>query len=38
MLTGSMSDGGTLPPVLAAFAPDIIGLIVGGTLVFRAAT
>ena len=38
MVTGNMSDGGTIPPVLAAFAPDIIGLTVGGILIARAAT
>lgn len=38
MVTGSMSDGGTLPPIIAAFAPDIVGLVLGAVLVFRAST
>jgi lipopolysaccharide export system permease protein len=38
MVTGSMSDGGSLPPLVAAFTPDIVGLIVGGVLIARAAT
>lgn len=38
MVTGSMSDGGYIPPIAAAFAPDIVGLIIGGVLVARAST
>ena len=33
---GYAARGGGLPPILAAFLPDIIGLALGGALVWRA--
>ena len=38
MTMSSLSDHGTLAPALAAFMPDIIGVVVGGVLIARAAT
>ncbi|MGO8670464.1 MAG: LptF/LptG family permease [Capsulimonadaceae bacterium] len=37
-VTGSMATGGSLSPLLGAFAPDIVGAGIGAALVWRAAT
>jgi lipopolysaccharide export system permease protein len=36
-VTGSLADGGSMSPILGAFAPDIAGLVVGAALLVRAA-